>query len=124
MVREVLLVGLGGFFGSALRFLVSTSVLALLPQSFIPLGTLTVNVIGSFLIGILASVMSNNAIYFMVVVGFCGGFTTFSTLSLEVVDMFKLGEWRNVLLYVLVSLVVCVLVTALGFWIGEKYILK
>ena len=124
MFREVLLVGLGGFFGSMFRFLVSTSVLMLIPQSLVPLGTLSVNIIGSFLIGILASVLSNNAMYFMAVVGFCGGFTTFSTLSLEIVDMIKLGEWRSVLVYVLISLVVCVCITALGFWIGEKYILK
>lgn len=124
MFREVLLVGLGGFFGSMLRFLVSTSMLMWIPQSFIPLGTLSVNIIGSFLIGILASVISNNAFYFVAVVGFCGGFTTFSTLSLEVVDMFKLGEWRNVLIYVSISLVICVCVTAFGFWIGERYIIK
>ena len=124
MLRDVLIVGVGGFVGSMIRFLVSTYVLMWIPQSFIPLGTLTVNILGSFLIGVLASILSNNTLYFMAVVGFCGGFTTFSTLSLEVVDMLKLGEWRNVLLYVGVSLILCVLLTALGFWIGERYIMN
>ena len=124
MFRELLFVGLGGFLGSIFRFLISRYIILYMPVFFVPLGTLTVNVLGSFLIGIFASIISDNILYFIAIVGFCGGFTTFSTFSLELIDMLKLGEWRSAMVYVFVSLVLCTSVAALGFWIGERYIMN
>lgn len=124
MFKDILLVGLGGFFGSMLRFTLSSLMVLWLPQTFIPVGTLTVNIIGSLLVGILASTISNNTLYLIAVLGFCGGFTTFSTFSFEVFGMVRLGAWGNAMTYVLVSFAVCVSFAGLGFWICERYIMN
>ena len=77
------MVGLGGFAGSVCRYLISVVMQPLLPQEGIPWHTMLVNVVGSLLIGGLLAVEVRGHWHLLGVVGFCGGFTTFSTFSLD-----------------------------------------
>jgi fluoride exporter len=116
----LLLVGLGGFVGSTLRFLTVRLMDSKL-NSLFPFGTLTVNVVGSFVLGLIYMLalrkagISENARLFLGV-GLCGGFTTFSAFALE---NFSLMEQKLVsisLLYIVISVVMGILALAAGIW--------
>lgn len=110
MVGNILWAALGGALGSVLRLLVSLIVVHKLP-----IATLVVNCVGSLLIGVLIrNVESGASVYHFAVVGLCGGFTTFSTFSLDVVKMLKNGDTTTAILYMALSLTVCVAATVLG----------
>src|SRR4051812_36678267 len=91
-------------------------------HSGFPFGTLTVNVLGCLAIGMLARffthVQTENALRAMLIVGFCGGFTTFSTFSLETIALVKGGEPLLAGLYIAASMALCLVGTALGFSVG------
>ena len=91
----VLFVGLGGSLGAMARYGVG---LALPARGGFPLATLLVNFLGSFLIGILAGLAErnrmNDALSLFLKTGVCGGVTTFSTFSLETVELFRGGRWE------------------------------
>ncbi len=93
---SLLLVGLGGFLGSISRLLVGVGVTRILPGYF-PYGTFTVNLIGCFLIGIFYGAASrellNDLHSKLWVVGFCGGFTTFSSFSYDGLRLLQEGQW-------------------------------
>ena len=116
----LLIVGLGGFAGSTLRFLTVRLVDSRLNALF-PFGTLTVNVIGSFILGIIYMLatrqagISENARLFLAV-GFCGGFTTFSAFALENFDLIEQKLISTSLLYILISVVLGILSLAAGIW--------
>lgn len=88
-----LYIGLGGALGSLLRYFLSSRISS---QNNFPLGTLIINIMGSFLIGLIAFYAEKNNLDSRLVlflkVGFCGGFTTFSTFAFEI---FNLGENNN-----------------------------
>lgn len=114
------MVGLGGFAGSVLRYLISRMMLPCVVATDFPFSTLTVNVVGSLLIGGLFSCGASSGWYLLCVTGFCGGFTTFSTFSLEVVTLLKTGNYGPALLYVMLSLVLSVLAVWIGLYLGIK----
>lgn len=92
MLKNLILVAIFGGFGSSLRYLLSSKLNAF-PCAF-PLGTLFVNLLGSFLIGILAAIFFHNAHFsneskVALITGFCGGFTTFSSFSLEMTQLLR-----------------------------------
>jgi CrcB protein len=96
MDRSIFLVGIGGFVGSVLRYLVSLTFAAWSTSPF-PYATFTVNVVGCFLIGVIfalserGNVLSPEGRIFLTA-GFCGGFTTFSTFSYETLRLLQDGE--------------------------------
>lgn len=122
-IINFLLVGLGGFLGSVARFGIS---LAMRGGSF-PVATLMVNTIGGFMIGCTFSYFSKHEmvgspLFLLLTVGICGGFTTFSTFSLELFNMVKGGNLSVALLYGVSSVVLSLVGTVLGYYL-IKYIL-
>ena len=112
MMINCLFVGMGGFIGSVCRYL-----LGLLPietsQGF-PVKTLITNVIGAFVIGIIAAAAAKNTalnprLVLFLKAGICGGFTTFSTFAYETGAMMEKGQTGLALLYVILSAVLGVL---------------
>jgi CrcB protein len=110
MVKEILLIGLGGGAGSILRYL-AVRVAARAGWLAFPAATFAVNVLGCFLIGVLAGT-SLRAGWVdapqkaLLMTGFCGGFTTFSAFSLENVQLYQAGSYAMLALYVAASVVV------------------
>jgi CrcB protein len=119
MLRQLFLIGMGGFIGSIARYLVSR-----LNVSFdllsIPFGTLTVNVVGSFVIGFLTGIADKSALLtqewrLFLMVGICGGFTTFSSFTNESLMLMHNGQYLSVLLYTALSVILGFLAVYLGF---------
>ncbi|HET8754205.1 MAG TPA: fluoride efflux transporter CrcB [Salinimicrobium sp.] len=120
-MKQVLLVFLGGGVGSVLRYLVAHS---FNPLTEIPLGTLAVNVIGSFIIGFLIGLGSKNGIFssnssLLLVTGFCGGFTTFSAFAFENQELLKAGQILDFGIYTLLSLVLGIGAVFFGLFISK-----
>lgn len=109
VLLNCLCVGLGGFVGSVLRYLVT-----LLPYGAgFPVKTLAINVLGAFVLGLICAlatrhVDANPQLVLMLKVGVCGGFTTFSTFALETSDLLQSGAWPAALAYVVASVVLSV----------------
>ncbi|MDR1633038.1 MAG: fluoride efflux transporter CrcB [Dysgonamonadaceae bacterium] len=107
MIKQLILVGLGGGIGSIMRFLVSKIPFA---QSSFPWATFAVNIAGCFLIGLLIGLSVRHQILdadmrLLLVTGFCGGFTTFSTFSAENVYLYQSGNYFLLALYILISII-------------------
>lgn len=106
------MVGLGGFIGSVLRYLIS---LIPINESFVfPIKTLITNVIGAFVIGIivslsLKSIQINENLTLFLKVGLCGGFTTFSTFALESTNLFQNNHIGLSILYIILSVSLSIL---------------
>jgi CrcB protein len=104
---QILLVAFGGAIGSVLRYYVGIWGLRLAGPAF-PWGTLTVNVVGSFVIGVFAEVIAGKfggsvELRLLLMTGLLGGFTTFSAFSLDTIMLMESGAVGTALLYVLVS---------------------
>lgn len=123
-MNQLLAVALGGSFGAVIRYLVSTGVYQCLGRGF-PYGTLVVNVVGSFLLGLLteALILQRVAISLeyraAILVGFIGAFTTFSTFSLETVYLLEQGNFGKAALNVTISVFACLLTVWLGLQCGR-----
>ena len=121
---DFIFVGLGGFLGAVLRY-VLTLIPTKNPQPF-PVITLLINVIGSLCIGLIALWMSKNSnldsrLILFLKVGICGGFTTFSTFSADTVRLLRAGCYNAAAIYVALSVAVCIVFAALGMWIGTTF---
>jgi CrcB protein len=122
-MMQILAIAAGGAVGSVLRYAVSTGVYSMLGRNF-PYGTLAVNVIGSFLMGLLFVLMVErmdmSAVWRMaILVGFLGAFTTFSTFSIETVNLLQGGDFMRAFLNVTVSVAFCLAATWVGFRLGR-----
>ena len=113
MLRNILLVALGGAVGSVCRYLLSGMNVASWPW-----GTFAVNILGSLIIGLLVGLVSKGIVSpemkLLLITGFCGGFTTFSTFANESFSMMKAGDALQMALYVGVSVGVGIL----AVWTG------
>ncbi len=114
-----LLIGLGGALGSMLRAFISFSL-----NSQFPWATLLVNVLGSLIIGLAIGheTVSGDWAHHaraVVIFGFCGGFTTFSTFSLQTFKQLESGDYGAAVLNIALSLVVCLLAVAVGVKLGK-----
>lgn len=121
MIKQILLVFLGGGVGSVLRFLISKN---LNQVSSIPLGTLLVNISGSLIIGFILGmglkqeILSPNATL-LLATGFCGGFTTFSAFSFENQALLKAGEFINFGIYSAGSIFLGIAAILIGLWLSK-----
>lgn len=124
---ECIWVGLGGAIGSILRYFLSKiAPLKILIWENFPIGTLAVNLIGSFLIGFLGFLLFqkivDNDFRLFFIVGILGGFTTFSSFGLEAFGMFLEKDFLKMTLYILGSNILGITLVGLGWFIG-KYVL-
>jgi CrcB protein len=113
----LLLVLLGGAVGAPTRYLTDLAVQRLHRSAF-PWGTWTVNIVGSFVLGLVAAGAAT-WMQTLVGTGFCGALTTFSTFGYETVRLAEVGETTTAATYVVGSLVVGLLAAALGWWLGS-----
>lgn len=113
-------VGIGGFFGSILRYLIGKIPIKE-PFSF-PVNTFIINILGAFIIGCIAAVFTkytslDSRLLLLLKVGFCGGFTTFSTFAFETLGLIESGSWPIAAVYAVSSIILCVLAAFLGQYI-------
>lgn len=118
-MNQLLAIAAGGALGAVSRYGLSTGVYALLGRGF-PYGTLAVNVVGSLLMGFLyvfliERMTVSGEIRALLLIGFLGSFTTFSTFSLETLTLLQQAEVWKAMLNILLSVTVCILATLLGF---------
>lgn len=123
---EWISVALGGAAGSLLRYGTGVAVARILGGTF-PWGTLLINVLGSLVIGWFAAATLPGAalaaykdLRLLIMTGFCGGFTTFSSFSLQTVGLLQEGEVAGAALNVGLSVGLCLGATTLGWLIGER----
>lgn len=114
-------VAVGGALGSVARFWCSGAVARLIGETF-PWGTLGVNIVGSFIIGFAATAMGPDGRMFagttarqFVMAGFCGGFTTFSSFSLQTLNLLNDGEWIPAVGNIGLSMALCLI----AVWAGH-----
>lgn len=125
-MKQILFVGLGGFIGSIARYLISK--LNGVPNILtIPLGTFIVNIAGSLLIGLIAGlfaekIVTNENLRLFLMVGVCGGFTTFSSFSNENFLLLQDGKILSALVYILGSLVLGVVAIWVGYRVAANFI--
>lgn len=116
MFKSILLIGFGGALGSICRYLLGQWITKMNSSNF-PLGTFTVNIIGSFIIGIFIAYFSNtsqSSVKLFLISGFCGGFTTFSAFTAENINLIQSGQWSTAFIYTLCSLVLGIVAVFLG----------
>lgn len=123
-MNQVIAIALGGAAGSVLRYWMSTGVYSLLGRGF-PYGTLAVNVLGSLLMGALfvlfvERLSSDGILRAAILVGVLGGFTTFSSFSIETFNLIEEGALLKALLNMSVSLILCVGATWVGVVLGRQ----
>ena len=125
MLNYIFLVFIGGGLGAVLRYAVT--MLCKNVFSLPLLGTLCVNLIGCFLIGLIFGLLINKAdmlsqtIRLFVIVGFLGGLTTFSTFNIEIFELIKNGKVLIGLLYMIGSCSIGLLLTFLGYYLATKH---
>ena len=122
MLLNLLCVGLGGFVGAILRALTGIFVSKIVLLSAFPYATLIVNVLGSFLIGMLLTssyVLSNPNLKSFLTAGLLGGLTTFSTFSLETVALWQSQAFGLAVVNAVLSLGLCILGVIAGRFLGH-----
>ncbi|MDR1327261.1 MAG: fluoride efflux transporter CrcB [Heliobacteriaceae bacterium] len=123
MLLNILSIFIGGGIGSVLRFFAGECVLKY-GNCHLAVATLAVNIVGAFIIGFAYALFMdktelNPAVRYAVTIGFCGGLTTFSTFSLELLIMLKNAEFMQVIVYILSSVIICVAAAALGVYCAK-----
>ncbi len=117
----------GGSIGAASRYILFLVVQRLTGPSF-PAGTLSANLLGSFLIGLFWSLFEGSRLTnewrLFIFTGFLGGFTTFSTFTRETAQLFRVGEWKTALVYAGLSNIIGVALVLAGYYVSRRYLLS
>ena len=117
MISTISFVALGGALGASMRSLTGLGVVRLLGHHDFPLAIITVNVLGSFLMGVFVSVAAEKGLTHLsplVMTGFLGGFTTFSSFSLETMTLIERGATGQAAIYIVASVLLSVGALAVG----------
>lgn len=125
LTNPYLLVVVGGGLGSVLRYQAGRLIPARLSGAVFPMATLLVNVVASAVLGgvagwALSRSGSSNELRLLIGVGFCGGLSTFSTFSVDTLLLLQNGRWVTALLNISLNVIVCLMVSAAGFWFGQR----
>ena len=118
MIKNFIAAGIGGAIGAMLRYGMTVLGIHMHWSSNIP--TFLVNIVGSFVMGLFVSGYEQGTLMMMATVGLCGGFTTFSTFSVQSVTLLQEGKWGQAALYILGTLFVCIFMAWLGCIVGQK----
>ncbi len=117
-MQQFFIVGIGSFLGGGLRYLISVFFNQKVNADF-PYATLSVNLFGCLLIGVLYGLFEksliNNDWKLLLTTGLCGGFTTFSAFSIESLQLIKQGNLIAMLIYILISIVIGITLTYAGY---------
>ncbi len=119
---QLLLISLGGAIGAVLRFSLGNLLKIYFVNNFY--ATVSINIIGSFLIGYLVSLgyaknLSENFVKYFLVIGLLGSFTTFSTFSYDVVDLFLSKKILHCIIYIFSSVFFCIIAAYIGMYINK-----
>ena len=123
MFSSLILVAAGGAIGASLRFLTGVAVLRVIGITSFPVAIIVVNVIGSFLMGVLVVAAANRGLTHLspfVMTGLLGGFTTFSAFSLEAVTLYERGDIGQAALYVSGSVALSILGLMVGLMVARS----
>lgn len=122
----LLVIALGGAAGTLGRY--GIGLLAQRTGASFPFGTLAINVVGSFLLGLFARSLIGTTmspeLRVALTVGFCGGFTTFSTFSYETATLIESGQWPRAILYAIASVLLSIAATFAGFAVGARVVVE
>lgn len=124
-MKELVGIFLGGAFGSLARYMMSQATQNLSGREF-PWGILIVNVVGCFLMGFLSAMFAEklniNPLWrITLLVGFLGGFTTFSGFTIDVINMLDQGMTLEAIFYIATSVFVCLIATFGGIFMGKNW---
>lgn len=123
MLNTLSLVAVGGAIGASLRYLSGVSIVRLVGQTEFPVAIMTVNILGSFLMGVFVVAAAHRGLTHLsplVMTGMLGGFTTFSAFSLETVTLIERGQIGSAMLYITLSVVLSVAGLALGLFVARS----
>lgn len=123
LMYNVLAVFIGGGLGAVMRYLICHFSTKGCSLSY-PFHTLSINVLGSFVLGFLICYFNaksgvNPHLKLFLTVGFCGGLTTFSTFSVEALEMLRVGRFFDFFTYLLASVVVCIIGATIGAYFAK-----
>lgn len=121
MIKQFLFVGFGGALGSMLRYATSILTAKYYANTF-PLATFITNVLGCLIIGLLIGYFSKNgnqSLQFLLITGFCGGYTTFSTFAAENISLWQSQNYFTLIVYTVASILIGLAAVALGMYLTK-----
>lgn len=126
MLSSIIYIGLGGALGAIARFMAVEIIKHITNATYHAYITAYVNIIGSFLIGLLFvyfshSTINQNLKYFAII-GVLGSFTTFSTFSLDTIKFIQQGLWENAFIYVILSVIISIFAAFAGITVGRIFL--